>query len=72
MADAILIIAAVYAIIGAAFGVGFVLRGVERIDPAARGTGWGFRLLIWPGAAALWPLLARRWMRATRTERDRR
>lgn len=71
MADLTLIALAAYAPIGVAWGFAFVWRGVERIDPAARGGGWGFRLLIWPGAAALWPLLASRWLRAARFERDR-
>jgi hypothetical protein len=34
---------------------------VDRIDPMARGAGWGFRLLITPGAALFWPLLLVRW-----------
>ena len=42
----------------------FFVDGVPRIDPAARGTGWGFRLLVFPGVVALWPLLAVRWMRS--------
>ena len=37
-------------------------RGVERIDPAAKGASRGFRLIIVPGAVALWPLLLRRWI----------
>ena len=66
MAVAILLFALLYAIIGGLFGLLFVWRGVERIDPAARGTPWAFRFLILPGAAALWPLLALRWRRALR------
>jgi hypothetical protein len=50
-----------YGVLGAAFSIAFVARGVDRIDPAARGAGWGFRLLILPGSALFWPLLARRW-----------
>jgi hypothetical protein len=52
----------VYLALGAAFAVAFAIAGVQRIDPAARGAGWGFRLIILPGAAALWPLLLRRWL----------
>lgn len=48
----------VYLALGAGFAVWFVIDGVGRISPATRGTGWGFRLLIAPGSAALWPLLA--------------
>lgn len=40
----------------------FVLRGVDRIDPSAREATWGFRLIVLPGVAALWPLLLRRWL----------
>jgi len=52
-----------YTLLGLGFALLFVTRGVTRVDPAARGTGWGFRLLLLPGAVALWPLLARRWWR---------
>ena len=61
---------ALYAAIGALFGIMFVWRGVNRIDPAAHDARWTFRLLILPGAIALWPMLALRWQRAART-RDR-
>lgn len=51
-----------YAGIGILFAFFFVLRGAGRIDPdAAKGTR-GFRALIFPGAAALWPLLLKRWL----------
>ena len=49
-----------YALIGLLFAVPFVLRGVGRVDPAAREGTWGFRLLILPGVVAFWPLFARR------------
>ena len=54
----------VYAVIGVVFAVAFVVRGVDRVDPVAADGSWGFRVLILPGAAALWPLLLRRWLRA--------
>lgn len=50
-----------YAAIGLAFSLAFVTRGAERIDARARDGGWGFRALLIPGAAALWPYLAKRW-----------
>ena len=52
----------VYAALGAIFAVAFVTRGVERIDPAAKGASRGFRLIVVPGVVALWPLLLRRWI----------
>jgi len=51
-----------YLLAGLAFAPPFVIRGVGRIDPAARGASWGFRLIVVPGVVALWPLLARRWL----------
>ena len=51
--------------VGLVFAIPFVLVGAGRIDPAARHGTWGFRLLILPGAAALWPLLAWRWVTST-------
>jgi len=55
---------AAYAAVGAAFAIAFVTIGVARVDPVARHAPLGFRLLIAPGAAALWPLLAARWLGA--------
>jgi hypothetical protein len=67
IAQATLGILLVYLVCGLAVGVPFVLRGVDRVDAAARGTSIGFRLLILPGTAALWPFLAARWVRAARS-----
>ena len=49
---------------GLAVGVPFVVRGVDRVDEAARGASRGFRLLILPGTVALWPLMATKWIQA--------
>lgn len=51
----------IYLGLGVLFAVPFLVRGVQRVDPGAQGAGWGFRVLILPGVAALWPVLARRW-----------
>lgn len=63
LASLIVTAVSVYAALGLAFGVAFVLFGVSRIDPAARRGSVGFRLLILPGCVALWPWLALRWRR---------
>lgn len=52
-----------YAALGWLFAVAFVTRGIERVDPGARGSGLGFRLIVLPGAAAFWPMLLSRWLR---------
>ena len=51
----------VYLVCGFSFALPFAFLGVGRIDPHASRGSWGFRLLIIPGAAALWPILLRRW-----------
>lgn len=49
-----------YLAIGLVFGLWFVATGLPRFDPAAESAPWGFRLLILPGSAALWPYLIHR------------
>lgn len=58
---------AAYAALGALFAIAFVTMGVTRVDPVAKGSGIGFRLVILPGVAALWPLLLGRWIRKGKT-----
>lgn len=70
MANFAIVIVSIYVAVGIVCAAGFVWRGVDRIDPAAHGAPWTFRLLIFPGAVALWPILVRRWSRATQTRGD--
>lgn len=58
-----------YAAAGAIFAVLFAWRGAGTLDPAARAGTLGFRLLIVPGSAALWPLLLVLWARASKAAR---
>ena len=51
-----------YAALGVLFAAAFLPRGIQRIDPGARGSGWGFRLIVLPGVVTFWPLLLQRWM----------
>jgi hypothetical protein len=51
-----------YTALGAVFALAFVTVGVKRIDSQAIGSSVGFRLLIFPGSVAFWPLLLRRWI----------
>jgi hypothetical protein len=55
---------ALYVAAGAAVAVALHVRGLRRIDPAVRGAGVLFRILITPGLTALWPLMLARWWRA--------
>jgi hypothetical protein len=50
-----------YAVVGGLVAVPFVLIGVDRVDPAARGA-IAFRPLLLPGAVLLWPVVLGRWI----------
>jgi hypothetical protein len=67
IAGAVVQIITWYLGLGLLFGLWFTWKGASRLDPAAEASSWGFRILILPGAALLWPLLAVRLAR----QRDR-
>lgn len=60
-ATGLLLLVAAYAALGILFAIAFVIRGVERVDPSTHRASWGFRILILPGCAALWPWMAAKW-----------
>ena len=53
----------IYVGIGAAFAAVFLWQWVGRLDSAAEHGTWGFRVLVFPGVAALWPLFVVRLLR---------
>jgi hypothetical protein len=53
-----------YAIVGVVTALAFVAFGVTRVQPAP--VSLGARILILPGAAALWPYVLARWLKALR------
>jgi hypothetical protein len=55
---------ALYAAIGVVTALAFVAFGVTRVQPAS--VSLGARILILPGAVALWPYVLMRWLRAAR------
>jgi hypothetical protein len=62
--EAILGALALYAALGVGVALAFALFGVRRALPGAATVSWGARLLLVPGAAALWPIVLRRWRRS--------
>lgn len=50
-----------YVSLGVSFAIAFVTIGVSGVDSQAIGSSLGFRILIFPGSVAFWPLLLRRW-----------
>ncbi len=55
--ESLLYAAATYTLLGILFSLYFCARGAGKVDPLAKSGTLGFRLLIFPGAVALWPLL---------------
>ena len=51
-----------YVLLGFLFALLFVTRGVQRVDTQAHNAPLGFRLIIFPGVGAFWPLLLQRWL----------
>jgi hypothetical protein len=54
---------ALYAAIGLAVGIAFVAAGSSRVLPGSASFTPGARLLLLPGAAALWPYVLIRWLK---------
>ena len=52
----------VYTGIGLLFAIAFLTVGISQVDPDSKGSGVGFRLIILPSVAALWPVLFTRWV----------
>ena len=55
---------ALYAILGAITALAFVSFGVTRVQPQPVSV--GARILLFPGAAALWPCVLLRWRKSAR------
>jgi hypothetical protein len=52
----------IYVVVGLVIGLAFIIFGVTRVQPAALTV--GARILLLPGATALWPLVLRRWLQS--------
>jgi len=67
MAAAIVQCVTIWLAIGGVVGVAFLFLGIDRVDPAARGS-YAFRPLLLPGLTLLWPFVALRWFVLSRRE----
>jgi hypothetical protein len=62
----VLIGLALYAGVGVAIGIAFAASGVTRVLPEPMPVTIGARILLFPGAAALWPYALMRWLKSFR------
>ncbi len=60
----LLVLAVGYAALGIVVAVPIAAFGLGRIDPAAQGAPFAFRLLVLPGLVGLWPVMLMKWVRA--------
>ena len=57
---------ALYIAAGVAVGLAFVVFGVSGVLPEPVPVTVGARILIFPGAVALWPYILMRWLKSRR------
>lgn len=57
---------AIYLMSGLVFAIAFVIRGVALIDEGANKSSPGFKLIIIPGTMVFWPLLFKKWLKASK------
>ena len=65
VANSLMLAAQVYAAVGLVVAALFLVIGIDRVDPSARGT-YTFRPLLVPGLALLWPVVLIRWLALAR------
>lgn len=68
LAATLLVVLSGYGAAGLLVGIAFLLFGIARLDPAARGA-YAFRPLLLPGLVLLWPLVLHRWRAIERAAR---
>ncbi len=59
-AETLILLSQIYAGIGLLVAVPFLLFGIDRVEPSARGT-FAFRPLLIPGVVLIWPIVLYRW-----------
>jgi len=57
MVELILIIAAIYLLMGVLFVIPFLMKGLKKVDEGAHGSTIGFKIIIIPGVIVFWPVL---------------
>jgi hypothetical protein len=68
--NTLLILVAIYLLLGFAFAIAFVSKGITRIDEGAHGSKWGFRVITIPGVIVFWPFLLKKWIDVSKKVND--
>ena len=64
----VLFASSLYVSLGVCVGLAFVVLGVTRVLPQPATVTIPARLLLFPSAVALWPVVLRRWLQVARSE----
>ena len=70
MVEILLIIAAIYLLVGVLFVIPFLMKGLNKIDEGAHGSTIGFKIIIIPGVIVFWPVLLSKWMKGNMNHGD--
>ena len=70
MVEIILILAAIYLVLGVFFVIPFLMKGLNKIDEGANDSTIGFKIIIIPGVIVFWPMLLSKWMTGNRNHGD--
>ena len=70
MIELLLIIAAIYLVIGVLFVIPFLMKGLNKVDEATHGSTIGFKIIIVPGVIVFWPVLLSKWMKSNLNHGD--
>lgn len=64
MVSIVLVMWLVYVIIGLVFTPIFMWKGLRKVDDGVVDSGWGFKVLIFPGMLVFWPIFANKWRKS--------
>ena len=70
MAEILLIIVAIYLVLGVLFVFPFLMKGLNTVDEGANGSTIGFKIIIIPGVIVFWPVLLSKWMKSNLNHGD--
>lgn len=62
----LLALVAVYLLLGLLFSIFFLWKGLAKVDPATKGSGLFFKLLIFPGMCAFWVFFLLKWLKVNK------
>ena len=66
MVEVVLIIVAIYFLLGVLFVVPFLMKGLTKADESAHNGTIGFKIIIIPGVIVFWPMLLNKWIKVVK------